>query len=217
MDNIIKMNSIPAIRKYKNTELIHPGPVGSIGDPLISSRLKSSLAGNFNWDAEYYGQREPLFGSSISDGTRVSFNSGGGPARVNDSNWNGSRSFNTNHGYYYQDMVAPDKLVMPEQSSLPQYQWRNKIAEVRDAKRTGTLFLPLPQIDAPEGVPRGGAVPRVTDVAGENTIPGYDETPFQPNFHPHLSTNYNESQVFLGTNQRMRMTSGITTGRINRS
>ena len=211
------MNSIPAVRKYKNTERIHPGPVGSVGDTLISHRLKSSLPGIFNWDAEYYGQRESLFGSSVSDGTRVSFNSGGGPARVSDSKWNGSRSFNTNHGYYYQDMVAPDKLVMPEQASLPQYQWRNKIAEVRDAKRTGTLFLPLPQINAPTGVPRGGNVPRVTDVAGENTVPGYDESPFQPNFHPTLSSYSNTEELHLGKTSRMRMNNGITVGRINRS
>jgi hypothetical protein len=210
------MNSIPAIkpRNRWDYERIHPGPVGSVGDVLISTRLKSSLAGNFNWDAEYYGNRESLYGSSIQNGSKVSFNSGGGPARVKDSNWGGRRSFSTNHGWHYQDMVAPDRMVQPELASLPQYMWRNKVASVHNAKRTGNLFMPLPGgLQPPNGMPRGGQMPRVTDVVGGD-VPGFEEDPFgvAPNFHPHLSSVTNQPEINLGAPAGRK-----TMGRINRS
>lgn len=53
--------------------------------------------------------------------------------------------------------------------ALPQYSWRNRIATVNNARTTGDLF-PIPRngaglIDAPQnGLTRGGAYPRVTDV-----------------------------------------------------
>src|SRR5689334_12063841 len=92
---------------------IRPGPVGSVGDVLLTPRLKSSLPGNFNWDAEYYGPNEPLYGSSISDGLYESYNSGGGPARTLDTVWYPRRQFKTSHGWYIQDLRAPDKRVEP--------------------------------------------------------------------------------------------------------
>lgn len=188
------MNSIPSLKPRNRWDhaRIHPGPVGSVGDALLVPRLKSSLVGNFNWDAEYYGARESLLGSSIQDGSRVSFNSGGGPARVKDSNWGGRRSFATNHGWHYQDMVAPDKLVQPENGGTPQYMWRNKIASVQNSRRTGDLFLPLPTVLPSDSPPRGGQTPRVTDVVGGDgaDVAGIEENPFgvAPNFHPNLSS-----------------------------
>lgn len=198
---IIKMTHlIDAIKPYNRWDhsSIRPGPVGSVGDVLITPRLKSSLPGNFNWDAEYYGNKESLYGSSVSDGSYVSFNSGGGPARTLDSNWGMRRRFRTMHGWYYQDLRAPDKNVEPEMGSLPQYNWRNRIATVNNAKSTGDLFMPLPTVELPtDGLPRGGLFPRVTDVIGGAEDAGFDGNDtvnagpplLNPNFHPHLSSN----------------------------
>jgi hypothetical protein len=153
---------------------IRPGNVGSVGDCLITPRLKSSLPGDFQWDREYYGKNEALYGSSTNNGTKLSFNSGGGPARTKDSNWGGRRSFKISHGWIYQDMRAPDKRVEPQMGALPQYSWRNKIAEVNHARTTGNLFpIPAGGLIRSSGQTRGGQYPRVTDVVSGDTTPAF--------------------------------------------
>lgn len=168
--------SIDAIRPLNRWDFdsIRPGPVGSVGDCLVTPRLKSSLPGDFRWQKEYYGKNESLYGSAISDGMYLSFNSGGGPSKTIDSNWGGRRRFRTSHGWYYQDMRAPDKTVEPVMGALPQYSWRNKIATNIRARTTGNLF-PIPAggiLEPPNGITRGGQYPRVTDVVSGDTTPG---------------------------------------------
>ncbi len=187
--------SIDAIRPLNRWDYssIRPGPVGSVGDCLITERLKSSLPGDFRWAPYLYGQNESLYGSSISDGSHKSFNSGAGSLKTIDTNWGGRRRFETRHGWYMQDIRAPDKRVEPMVGALPQYTWRNRIATVNNAQTTGNLF-PIPAdgqglVDAPaNGLARGGQFPRVTDVQGGDGLDaGYPQhisantgVPFRP-------------------------------------
>lgn len=192
--------SIDAIRPLNrwDYDCIRPGIVGSVGDVLVSQRLKASAPGDFRWRPEYNGKHESLYGSAITNGTHLSYNSGGGPARCIDSNWGGRRSFRINHGWYYQDLRAPDKRIEPVVGETPQYSWRNKIATVNRAKTTGDLF-PIPAgglISPPTGnLTRGGNYPRVTDVVSADTTPGFGElnngdfaASQLPNYKPSLSS-----------------------------
>lgn len=218
---------IDALRPYNRWDhaSIRPGPVGSVGDVLLTPRLKSSLPGNFNWDAEYYGKKEALIGSSVSDGFYRGFNSGGGPAKTLDSNWGGRRRFKTSHGWYYQDIRAPDKRVEPEMGALPQYQWRNRIATINRAKTTGNLFTPLPTVGPPAGgLTRGGAYPVVTDVTGGANEAGFSPNDtvnagpplLQPNFHPHLSSFTSSNSIREQVDSNRREGKAGTLGRIHR-
>ena len=163
---------------------------------LSAERLKASRPGDFIWEASTYGKNESKHGANVQDGFSYSFASKGGPNRTIDSNWGGRRRFETSHGWYYQDLRAPDKFVEPEMGATPQYSWRNKIATAIDARHTGRMFA-VPRggiMGGPtDGLTRGGAYPRVTDIVGGDDVPGYTTTvqgpgSALPNFHPHLST-----------------------------
>ena len=155
---------------------IRPGPVGSVGDALITPRLKSSLPGDFRWETDYYGNNESLYGSSITDGAKQSYNSGGGPARTLDTNWGSRRRFKTRYGYIFQNIHPPDKRVEPEVGELPQYSWRNKVARVDNLQKTGDLFKRTSGlVGNPNGPTRGGQFPRVTDVVGEMGLEPYQD------------------------------------------
>lgn len=148
-------------------EYISPGWVGSVGDVLVTPRMKQSSPDlPTRYEAWASGGNAPFLGSNVQDGQHIGYDNGGGPARLLDSNWSGQRSFKTRRGYYMQDLRPADKLVEPYVSSLGDYSWRNKVATTYDALRTGENFLPLPGQYrlAPGEVPRGGNVPRVTDV-----------------------------------------------------
>jgi len=201
--------SIDAIRPLNRWDYdsIRPGSVGSVGDCLITERLKSSLPGDFRWKSDYFGKNESLYGSNVRNGYQRSFTSGGGPSKTIDSNWGGRRNFKVRHGWIMQDLVAPDTSVTSQLNPLPQYSWRNKIAQVNHARTTGDLF-PIPRggLIQGGGTPRGGQVPRVTDVvAGDTSLlesePGVNastgsESTYRPstsqgvnpNFKPHFSS-----------------------------
>jgi hypothetical protein len=68
---------------------IRPGVVGSVGDCLLTERLKSTFPGDFLWERSTFGQNESRHGSNVQDGYSYSYNSGGGPNRTKDSNWGG--------------------------------------------------------------------------------------------------------------------------------
>lgn len=163
--------SITAMRPMNRWDFdsIRPGVVGSVGDTLASSRLKSSLPGDVRMESFHSGEKEKDYGSNVNDGLKLSYTSGGGPARTYDSNWNSGRGFKVARGWYMQDIRAPDKLHEPEVGEMPQYMWRNRIASVKRQLKTGNLFRGA-GIDAPTGPPRGGLVPRVTDVITDPEI-----------------------------------------------
>lgn len=163
------MNITTAVKAPTNWAFFAPGPVGSVGDPLVQTRLRQScpdMAPRF--EPAFSGRNAPFHGSNITDGGHVSFMSGAGTAHVTDSNWGGRRDFKTAHGWYYQDLRAPDKTVLPIMTALPQYDWHNRIGTLTRARVTGDKFLPLPGGFGPadNSVPRGGATPQIIGVAG---------------------------------------------------
>lgn len=161
---------------------IQPGAVGSVGDVNLTPRLKSSLPGDFRWESCYDGEKESLFGSSITDGQQKSFNTGAIGNRVIDRTWAGGRQFQTGHGWYYQDLRVPDKRIEPVMGTLPQYDWRNKIAAVNNAGKTGNLFQYNGAFTPPNGPLRGGLYPSVTavEVGVPNFAPMMSFTPLPP-------------------------------------
>lgn len=150
------MTTLAKPKRLNQTESLRPGMVGSVGDALVCGQLAVSTPGMpVRFDPQFYDR--PDTGSLLTP-----------QPYVLDSAWNMGRSENTAYGIIQQDLRAPDKLHEPIVGSIPQYQWRNKIATVYQAKRTGNNFLPLPgpyQVSAGEMV-RGGQVVRTTDIEG---------------------------------------------------
>lgn len=145
-----------------DNDSIRPGPVGSVGDVLGTIRLKHSSP-----DLPIRKTVLPISdGSNIEDGEFKSFNTGGGQARVIDSNWQSGRQFKTAHGWIIDDLRAEDRLHEPFMGSGPQYSWRNTIATTYAARRTGDLFLPLPggYNPSPGEIERGQVVPEITNI-----------------------------------------------------
>ncbi len=149
------MTTLSRPRRLNQIESARPGNVGSVGDTLVCSQLATSFPdAPLRFSENYY--RNDL-------GSKVTYE-----PYVYDSSWNMGRSENTAYGIMQQDLRAPDKLHEPTLQSVPQYQWRNKIATVYEAKRTGNKFLPVPgpyQVSQGEMV-RGGQVVRTTDIEG---------------------------------------------------
>lgn len=158
------MQAIIGNHYFKNSEVIHPGNVGSVGDVIASVRLKQSAPDmKMRYDPEFSGVAETLHGSNVQDGYTYSFTSGGGPARTLDSRWE-RKSFKTQHGWRFQDMRMPDKSMDPVVGSTGRGSWYNKIATIYEAKVTGNNFLPLPGAFGPNAMTRGSQIPRVIAV-----------------------------------------------------
>lgn len=142
---------------------IRPGPVGSVGDVNLQVRYKHSAPDMpLRFDPNFSHQNEIFLGSNVQDGQYRSYDSGGGPSAVLDSNWE-HRGFKTSHGWYYQDLRAPDTLHEPETGEIPHYTYNNLVATAYEAFRTGNQFLPVPggYAQHPGEVTRGGQVPRI--------------------------------------------------------
>jgi len=146
-------------KQFKNTRIIQPGSVGSVGDVLGSVRLKHSAPDlPLRFDPVFSGERESRIGSYVQDGMN-----GGCPAYTKDSNWGGGRDFKTQYGWKKQDLRVEDRRFEALMGEMPRYSWNNKIATVYEAKRRGEMFLPLPGEYRlmPGEVPRGGMTPRL--------------------------------------------------------
>lgn len=152
-----------------DNDSIRPGPVGSVGDTLGFIKLKHSTP-----DLPIRTDKLSLTdGSNVQDGDLHSFTSKGGPARVQDSNWQSGRQFKTAHGWVIEDLRPEDRLHEPYLGSGPQYSWRNQIATTYAARRTGNLFLPLPggYNPSPGEVERGQVVPEITNIEDGELLP----------------------------------------------
>lgn len=155
------MQAIVDTKYFKNTYVISPGRVGSVGDVLGSVRLKQSAPDMaMRYEKSTYGKNESRLGSNVQDGFSQSYTSGGGPSRTLDSRWT-RRSFKTNHGWVHQDLRAPDKLLGERMGSTGRYDWYNRVANIYEAKRTGDMFLPLPGPYGPKSMTRGSQAPRI--------------------------------------------------------
>ena len=157
------MLSLTARRKLNGwEESIRPGPVGSVGDALVTSQLKSSLPGDFRWSPLTKGKKEMRFGSNVQDGEHPSFDTGGEQPRVYDNFFGGGRdSITTSRGWKFQNLSPEDMSLQPIMGSLPRYAWRNQVATINNAARNGEKFKDLPGgYKLPLGeVPRGGTTP----------------------------------------------------------
>jgi hypothetical protein len=171
---------IPEIRldRWADYASIRPGIVGSVGDVLLQTRLKHNFPdAPLRWEYGTVGDEAAGLGSNVQNGYSVSYASGGGPAKLFDSNWQSGRSFKTNHGWIYQDIRVPDKRTTPLMGDTPDYSWNNKIAATLKAKLTGEKFLPVPGGYAPQPGQqlRGGTYPIVRNEADNAAPPGgYD-------------------------------------------
>jgi hypothetical protein len=171
------MQAIVDDRYFKNTFIMHPGIVGSVGDALVSVRLKQSAPDmKMRYDKAFSGKNEMKSGSNVQDGDTKSYSSKGESARVYDSNWQ-NKKFKTSHGWIYQDLRAPDKTLTEVMGSTGRYDWYNRVANTYQAKITGDMFLPLPNGYQPSGIPRGGQVPRIV-ATDEPMLPNLNDDSF---------------------------------------
>ncbi len=154
--------------KFVNITHSRPGRVGSVGDTIVTPRLRQSTPA-MPWRADPYWASRNKQGSNVQDGDTLGYDNKGGPARCFDSRWMGNRSFKSRIGYTYHDVQSPDKRTEPWISSLGDFSWRRKIATVRIAKRTGTLFSVKPGGYAPErnDLLRGGDYPQTSTSGGD--------------------------------------------------
>ncbi len=150
------MTTLVHKKRLNVMETARPGLEASVGDTLVTPQLTTSTPDMpVRYDKQFYDR--PSNGSLMT-----------AQPYVLDSNWNMGRSENTAYGLIQQDLRAPDKLHEPTLQGVPQYEWRNKVATVYEAKRSGFKFLPLPgpyQVSPGEMV-RGGQVVRTTDIEG---------------------------------------------------
>jgi hypothetical protein len=150
-------------------ESIRPGQVGAVGDVIGNIRLKHSapeLPIRWEYDlGEFF-----RFGAHVEDGFHPYHKDYLGILPV--GMLMNRNDFQTNYGWKYQDLRAPDKTYQPEMSQTFS-NFDNLRATVINSTRTGIQFRKLPNGYAPkEGdVSRGGQVPRITDLAaGDFTL-----------------------------------------------
>jgi hypothetical protein len=167
------MLSVSARRQLDNwnNNSIRPGAVGSVGDTLTAVQLKSSLPGDYREAPWTKGKKEERYGSNVQDGDISSWDTGFTQGRVMDGFFGGERdSIFTQRGWVFQNIKPEDMSHDSIMGSLPQYAWRNQVATINNAAKTGEKFARLPggyQPD-PNAVPRGGQKPGV--VAGEGKV-----------------------------------------------
>jgi hypothetical protein len=157
--------SIDAIRPLDrwNHSYISPGPVGSVGDCLIQTRLKQNTPDSpMRWEYGSVGRDSITKGTNLQDGMKLNIASAGGPATTIDSNWGGRDSFKISRGWIFQDIRLPDKSVIPLYGSTPGYSWNNQVATTYRANVTGEKFLPVPggYMPPPGTILRGNAYPK---------------------------------------------------------
>lgn len=147
-----------------NNDYISPGGVGSVGCPLVLTRLRQSNAADFKF--KITGGDVPK-GSNITDGNFEAMYTVGSVARTFDTNWGGRRHFRHKYGTQYHDFRAVDRLVQPIIGDTPQYTWQNNVATAYSVKGTKD-FLPVPGPfqPAPGSISRG-QMPTVYNIGAE--------------------------------------------------
>jgi hypothetical protein len=177
----IQMEPIVSNQRYHRwaDSVMSPGVVGSVGDVLVTPFLKTSTIDlPRRVDAVFAGENACPMGANISDGDMKAYSSGGLVARTFDSNWGGNRDFKDVKGWVIQDLRTPDKMVEPFVSSLGDYSWRNKVAKVNEAFKTGMNFANIPGEYSSNGIPRGGQMPRTTEFSMDDSL--YSKNAFMP-------------------------------------
>ena len=166
------MLSISARRQLDNwnNDSIRPGPVGSVGDTLCAVQLKSSLPGDYREAPWTKSKKEERYGSNVQDGDKPSYDTGFKQGRVMDGFFGGERdSMFTQRGWVFQNLKPEDMYHDSIMESLPQYAWRNQVATINNAAKTGEKFARLPggYEPGPNDIPRGGQKPGIVATEGQ--------------------------------------------------
>lgn len=153
---------------------ISAGPVGSVGDALVQTQLKSTLPGDYREAKLTQGKKEIRLGSNVQDGDHESWSDKGLGARVENSRWQSRRRFKTARGWVYQDLRPTDRKMTAVMAGVPQYTWRTTVATTNRAVTPGFLF-PIPEgglLEEPANLQmRGGLFPSVVASAGGGRTP----------------------------------------------
>lgn len=167
------MPPIVDTKYWKHSQLISPGPVGSVGDTNVTVKLKHSMPDlPIRYDPWTFGLSSTLLGSNVQDGDDMSYITDGGPARVYDSNWQSGRSHKVSHGWYYQDLRVPDRRFEPSVTSTPST-YQNAVATTYKVNTVDKRFLPLPGPYMPNvgEIARGGTAPIVSAATSPDHTP----------------------------------------------
>lgn len=153
-------------------EIFSPGVVGPVGDVLVNTRLKHSAPDlPIRWE-NTLNQMQRL-GANVQNGYPKNYQGNGFLTDILPlGQLMNHNTFKTKYGWTYQDVRAPDKTYQPEMSQTFG-SFDNLRASIINRTRTGIQFNKLPHGygPAPGDVPRGGAVPRITDIAaGDFTL-----------------------------------------------
>ena len=156
---------IPTPPCKDNFKLISPGLVGPVGDVNMATRMRTSNADMFPVMFSKSAANLPRMGTDIQDGdTLAQVNGGGYPATCLAYKWNVKQSTKTDVGDRWQDMRQNSRYVEPVVVGSNQYDFKNLVAQVEQAKVTGNQFLPLPNgyaLGELSETPRGGLVPSI--------------------------------------------------------
>lgn len=145
-----------------------PGNVGPVGD--VNKHIRFAQSNPFlpmRYDPLFTGRRAESNGANINNGTKKSFNSRGGPAKVIKAAWGGRRRMGISHGtrmQYYQPNTTPGEF----QGSLGDYTWRLKTGKVYKATHAGKLMLPGGYEPVEGALPRGAKVPTVVSAPSQD-------------------------------------------------
>lgn len=154
----------------RNVQFLSPGNVGPVGDVLVTTRLRQSapdMAMRYQ-DSE---TEQMMMGSNVQDGDSFSYMSGGRNAETipppNDT-------FLRQIGWRKMDLYAEDRMKVPKQGSLGNYNWKNKLASTIEGLElsphsTGALFNPLPGEYRPTSITRGSQLPRLIASVGDES------------------------------------------------
>ena len=153
----------PLLNKYPfqrwSDSFIQPGVVGSVGDVNLTPFLKTSCTDYpRRVEKKFAGKNEPPLGSNVQDGDMPNYYDAMVP-RCIDSNWDAPRRRKIQNGWVKTDLQNPDLMTEPYVSFLGDFSWRNAVARVNDDQ----FEMAPPGEYATQGIPRGGAVPRMTN------------------------------------------------------
>lgn len=167
MQNII----VPAKPAKDNFKIISPGLVGAVGDVNMATRYRTSCAAMFPVKFRNLNQLK-FKGSRLQDGdTLHQVNGGGYPASVQPF----KLMQTTDVGDRWQDKRQNDRYVEPIVAGQNQYDFKNMVAQVEQARVTGNAFLPVPGGYKPsDDLTRGGIFPTVVAQAGAGVGSGID-------------------------------------------
>jgi hypothetical protein len=213
---MLSLTARRSLNQWQN-DSISPGPVGSVGDANVNVTFKSSLPGDYREASYTKGNKEERYGSNVQDGQKRSWDTKGEGARVYDNFFGGERdSITTQRGIMFQNIKPEDMSIQPVMGSLPRYPWRNQVATIMNAAKTGEKFASLPRgyTPLPGAVPRGGNVPGI--VAGEGRdaqILAGGATPYKDTLP--ISSGLNIDPGSSGENWGLRKAGAATYDRIN--